>query len=142
MRIRRLIAASAAALFTAATLVTPAPAEVTGTWACSVPAGYTYTSVTQSTQCGSGGNTAPRYYIEVPANNLWACTAPSNLTYIPVTSSSQCSTISTAPRYYLRTPQNNMWACSIPSGYTYSQYVQSSECSTIGTGPKYLLVKI
>ncbi|MFG3055359.1 hypothetical protein ACGFZP_31035 [Kitasatospora sp. NPDC048239] len=86
---------SGAATATTATAATPASASsltgLDGAWACSVPTGYVYDQVTQSTQCSSGSWTAPRFHLRTPVDGLTACTIPSGFTYSATTQNTDCS---------------------------------------------------
>ncbi|MET9566912.1 hypothetical protein [Streptomyces tauricus] len=68
---------------------------------CTVPAGYTYTSVTNTTTCSTSGF-APLYNVVQPRTGLWACTVPRGFTYTATSSTIVCSTSGLSTSYLLR----------------------------------------
>ncbi|MCH0561280.1 hypothetical protein I3F55_32230, partial [Streptomyces sp. MUM 16J] len=52
-----------------------------GYWACSVPAGKTYSKVDRRLNACNSNGWGYSYYVVAPADNLWACTVPSGFTY-------------------------------------------------------------
>jgi hypothetical protein len=59
----------------------PAGGSVQGFWACSVPAGMTYTRVVNNLNVCYPGGWAYSYFVETPTTGLWACYVPSGFTY-------------------------------------------------------------
>lgn len=68
---------------------------------CTVPPGYTYTSVTNTTTCSSSGF-SPLYNVVKPRTGLWACTVPRGFTYTETSSTIVCSTSGMSTTYLLR----------------------------------------
>ncbi|KAA0942574.1 hypothetical protein [Streptomyces apricus] len=68
---------------------------------CTVPSGYTYTSVTNTTTCSTSGF-APLYDVVQPRTGLWACTVPRGFTYTATSSTIVCSTSGLSTSYLLR----------------------------------------
>ena len=97
------------------------PASLDNTWACSVPAGYTYDQVQNNLNVCSPSNFAYSYHLRTPQDNIWACSVPtSNLTYDRVQDNlNVCSPSNFAYSYHLRIPVNGLWACSVPPGFSY-----------------------
>ena len=69
--------------------------DLDGTWACSVPSGYTWDQVERTSACGS---LSYRYRLRTPVNGLWACAIPFGWTYDSIRSTSVCG--STGPYQY------------------------------------------
>ncbi len=66
-----------------------------GTWACSVPSGYTWDQVEPTGTCGS---LSYRYRLRTPVNGLWACAIPFGWSYDSLRATSVCG--STGPYQY------------------------------------------
>jgi subtilisin family serine protease len=92
------------------------------TWACSVPAGYTWDQVINQLNVCNPGGWAYSYHLRTPVNNLWACSVPSGFTWDQVANNlNVCSPSNFAYSYHLRTPGDNFSVCSVPSGYTWDR---------------------
>lgn len=93
-----------------------------GTWACSVPAGYTWDQVQNQLNVCNPSGFAFSYHLRRPANGIWVCSVPSGFTWDQVTNNlNVCSPSNFAFSYHLRTPGDNFWVCSVPSGFTWDQ---------------------
>jgi hypothetical protein len=79
---------------------TARPASLDGTWACSVPAGYTFDSVTATSACATSG-VATMVRLRVPVNGLWACTVPPGFTFSQTQATSACARSGVATMYLL-----------------------------------------
>ncbi|SCL25703.1 Serine protease, subtilisin family [Micromonospora nigra] len=101
------------------------------TWACSVPAGYTWDRVTNDLNNCNPGGWAYTYRLRAPANNITVCSVPSGYTWDRVTNDlSVCSPSSFAYSYRMRVPADNITVCSVPSGYTWDRVTNDlSVCS-------------
>ncbi|WBB77889.1 hypothetical protein O7606_16630 [Micromonospora sp. WMMD882] len=73
----------------------PATLSLDGTWACSVPSGYTWDIVEPTGACGSLNY---RYRLRTPVTGLWACHIPFGWSYDSLRSTSACGT--TGPYQY------------------------------------------
>jgi|GEM_PF-842727 len=92
------------------------------TWACSVPAGYTWDQVVNQLNVCNPSGWAYSYHLRTPVNNLWACSVPSGFTYDQVANNlNVCSPSNFAYSYHLRTPGDNFYVCSVPAGYTWDR---------------------
>ncbi|MBO4205557.1 S8 family serine peptidase [Micromonospora echinofusca] len=112
-----------------------------GTWACSVPAGYTWDRVTNDLNRCNPSGWAYTYHLRAPADNITVCSVPSGYTWDRVTNDlSVCSPSNFAYSYHLRVPAVGLWACSVPSGWSYSQTMnQLSVCSPSNFANSYRL---
>ncbi len=113
-----------------------------GTWACSVPAGYTYDRVVNELNTCVPGSFANRYHIRAPQDNIYVCAIPaSGFTYDRVVNQlNVCSPSSFANSYNIRVPVTGLWACSVPPGFTYTQVAnQLNVCSPSSFANSYLL---
>ncbi len=73
----------------------PGTLGLDGTWACSVPSGYTWDQVEPTGTCGS---LSYRYRLRTPVNGLWACAIPFGWSYDSLRATSVCG--STGPYQY------------------------------------------
>ncbi|HXM55167.1 MAG TPA: hypothetical protein VOB72_07230 [Candidatus Dormibacteraeota bacterium] len=109
------------------------PAEANGPGdfnSCSVPAGWTYDSVSGTLGCGSG--IQPLYHVVAPQDNEWACTVPAGFTYDQVSATTGCSMGGIVTWFHLRVAGDAMWACTVPAGFTYDQVSATTGCSSGG----------
>ena len=96
------------------------------TWACSVPAGYTYDRVQSQLNVCVPGNFANSYHLRAPADNIFTCNVPSGFTYDRVVSNlNVCSPNNFANSYNIRAPADNISTCNVPSGFTYDRVVSN-----------------
>ncbi|WDZ86414.1 hypothetical protein [Micromonospora cathayae] len=58
-----------------------------GTWSCSVPSGYVWDWVQNTSACGASPY---QYRLRTPVNGLWACTIPFGWTYDSIRSTTLC----------------------------------------------------
>ncbi|WP_026275930.1 hypothetical protein [Salinispora tropica] len=116
--------------------------QASGFWACSVPSGYTYSSVRRQLNVCNPSGFANSYYVVAPSDRLWACTVPSGYTYSSVRRQlNVCNPSGFANSYYLRVPQAGIWACTVPPGFSYSSVRrQLNVCNPSGFANSYLLV--
>ncbi|WP_019869533.1 hypothetical protein [Salinispora oceanensis] len=121
---------------------TESATQVSGFWACSVPSGYTYSSVRRELGVCSPSGFANSYYVVAPSDGIWTCTVPYGYTYSSVRSQlSVCSTSGFANSYYLRVPQTGIWACTVPPGFSYTDVRrQLAVCTPNGFANSYRLV--
>ncbi|MDT0344466.1 hypothetical protein [Streptomyces litchfieldiae] len=90
------------ALAPATATAAPAPQDVSPSYlSCTVPRGYTYTSVSLTTTCSTSG-LSPLYNVVTPRTGLWACTVPAGFTYTSVSSTIVCTTSGMGNIYLLR----------------------------------------
>jgi hypothetical protein len=117
------------------------PAILDGTWACSVPAGYTYDAVSNQLGVCNPTGFAYSYRLRIPRDNIWVCSVPT-YTYDAVSNQlSVCNPSGFAYSYHMRVPVNGLWACTIPPGFTYSATSnQLSVCNPNGFALSYRLV--
>ncbi|WP_405015823.1 hypothetical protein OHV05_00985 [Kitasatospora sp. NBC_00070] len=133
--------AAVTALLLAGFTVAPAgsahAAGLDGTWACSVPAGYTYDQVQQTRQCSGGaGWTSTVFRLRTPAEGVLSCTPVDGFVYDNVTLGSACAqTGPQAPGYRLRTPVDGLTACGVKPGWTYDLITYTTACSTTSGVP-------
>ncbi|MDT0407423.1 hypothetical protein RM528_36895, partial [Streptomyces sp. DSM 41635] len=59
----------------------PVTAAASAYWACSVPAGMTFTKAERRLNVCNPTGWAISYYVTTPTDNLWACTLPSGFTH-------------------------------------------------------------
>jgi hypothetical protein len=111
------------------------------TWACSVPAGYTYDRVTsQLNTCGSGFHSY--YHLRAPQDNIWVCYVLPGYTYDQASNQlNVCNSSGFANSYRMRVGQDNIWACSLPNGsLTYDRVAnQLNVCNPSGFANSYHL---
>jgi len=112
-----------------------------GTYACSVPSGYTYDLVVSRLNECSPNNFANSYRLRLPRDNISTCTVPSGYTYDLVTSRlNTCSPNNFANSYRIRVPVVGMWACRVPTGFSYDQVrSQLNVCSPNNFANSYRL---
>ncbi|WP_344441190.1 hypothetical protein [Kitasatospora nipponensis] len=128
--------AAAAAVLLANFAVAPADsahaAGLDGSWACSVPAGYTYDQVQQTRQCSGGSSwTSTVFHLRTPAEGVMSCTPVDGFVYDYVSLGSACAQIGPqAASYRLRTPVDGLTACSVKPGWTYDLVTYTTACST------------
>ncbi len=110
-----------------------------GTWACSVPAGYTYDQVQNQLNVCNPSGFANSYRLRAPADNIYTCTVPSGFTYDRVVNNlNVCSPSGFANSYNIRAPADNIYTCSVPSGFTYDRVVNNlNVCSASGFANSY-----
>ncbi|MEU9127280.1 hypothetical protein AB0D08_04020 [Kitasatospora sp. NPDC048540] len=125
---------AAAALLLADLAVAPTQAGAAGldnTWACSVPAGYTYDQVQQTRQCSGGSSwTSTVFHLRTPADGVMSCTPVDGFVYDYVSLGSACAQIGPqAASYRLRTAVDGMMACTVKPGWTYDLISYGSACS-------------
>ena len=122
-------------LVTAFGFVSPSPSPahaevgtvvVDGSWACSVPAGYTYDYADRRPECGMQLG----YRIRVPVDGLWACLTVGNFTHDYAYKTWTChpSNPNQATMYHLRTPFDGLWACTVPPGFRYDTSYSTVSC--------------
>ncbi len=118
------------------------PASLDNTWACSVPAGYTYDQVANRLNVCSPSGFAYSYHLRTPSDGVWACTVPSGFTYDQVANRlNVCSPSGFAYSYHLRTPSDGVWACTVPSGFTYDRVAyRLNVCDPSGFAYSYHLI--
>ncbi|WDZ82623.1 S8 family peptidase [Micromonospora cathayae] len=111
------------------------------TWACSVPAGYTYDRVTNDLNRCNPGGWAYTYRLRAPADSITVCSVPAGFTYDRVTNDlNVCNPSSFAYSYRIRVPVVGLWACSVPAGFSYSQSSNNlNVCHPSGFAYSYLL---
>ncbi|MFP8886254.1 MULTISPECIES: hypothetical protein [Streptomyces] len=116
-----------------------------GFWACTVPAGKTYTDTDRRYRgnCNpSGWGTS--YYVVDPADGVWACTVPSGYTYTDTdrTYRGNCNAQDWGTAYLLAVPRTGIWACTIPPGFSYTDTDRRyrGNCNPQDWGTAYLLV--
>ncbi|HEY0639316.1 MAG TPA: S8 family peptidase [Pseudonocardiaceae bacterium] len=113
-----------------------------GTWACSVPAGYTYerTQNSLNSQCNPSG-WATQYLLRSPADGIWVCTVPTGWTYERTSSNlNVCYHSGFATSYLIRAPRDGIWTCSVPSGYTWERVSNNlNVCYHSGFATSYLI---
>ncbi|GAA3849951.1 hypothetical protein GCM10022243_14810 [Saccharothrix violaceirubra] len=127
-------------------------ASLHGTYACSVPPGYTYARLRDNMACG-GVPTSVEYllldYVRYDLTGTAACEVPAGLTYTASRTNVACPLKGFYNlEFVLADPaKRNLtgtWACGLPSGYTYQAVRTNGECYAPGTGanPKeYLLLR-
>ncbi|WP_050514763.1 hypothetical protein [Streptomyces rimosus] len=70
-------------------------------WSCTVPRGYTYNHVMNTTTCSTSGISL-LYHVMKPKTGLWACTVPRGFTYTASHPTTACSTRELSTLYLLR----------------------------------------
>lgn len=116
-----------------------------GTWSCTVPSGYVYSSVQHASSCPWGY----RYLLMDPVaydlTGQYACSVPSGFTYSYVQITNNCAASGSSYQYRLLDPvRHNLtgqYACSVPPGYTYSASRVGNNCSEPGSSYEYRLVR-
>ena len=102
-----------------------------GTYACSVPAGYTWDQVVSQYNVCAPFAYANSYRLRSPADGVSVCSVPSGWVWDQVVNQlNMCSPSNFANSYRLRAPADNIQVCSVPSGYTWDRVVnQLNMCS-------------
>lgn len=111
-----------------------------GTWACSIPAGYTWDRVISQLNVCSPSGFANSYHLRAPANNIYVCSVPSGYVWDRVQNQlNVCSPSGFANSYHMRVPSDNIYVCSIPSsGFTWDRVQnQLNICSPSGFANSY-----
>ena len=110
-----------------------------GTYACSVPAGYTWDQVVSQLGVCSPTGFANSYRLRSPADGIYVCSVPSGFVWDQVVNNlSVCSPSGFANSYRLRAPGDAFYACAVPAGHTWDRVVNNlSVCSPSGFANSY-----
>ncbi|MGQ0840002.1 S8 family peptidase [Actinokineospora sp.] len=110
-----------------------------GTYACSIPPGYTWDQVVNQLNVCNPSGFANSYRLRSPANNIYVCSVPSGYVWDQVSNQlNVCNPSGFANSYRLRAPGDNFYACSIPAGHTWDRVVnQLNVCNPSGFANSY-----